>query len=152
MAPEPEKRRSAKRSDWINPRHVTKLTPEIQAEICGKIAPGSVSIRSAATSSGVSYESVKTWIRRGASGEEPYASFARAVECARGQAEVNLSAKALAGGKGSSVATWMLERRFREDYGPVNRLEHSGPDGGPIAHTDITKVSDEDLEKIIKGE
>jgi 20S proteasome alpha/beta subunit len=38
---------------------------------------------------------------------------------------VNLSTKALAGGKGSSVATWILERRFREDYGPVNRIDQT---------------------------
>ena len=31
---------------------------------------------------------------------------------------MNLTARALAGGNGSSQATWFLERRFRDEYGP----------------------------------
>jgi hypothetical protein len=31
----------------------------------------------------------------------------------------------LGGGQGSSGATWLLERRFREDYGPSQKVELS---------------------------
>jgi hypothetical protein len=151
MAQDPDKRQRAKRKPG-DIGNVTKLTPEVSATIC-KETELALSLEKAANLADVDLSTVKHWIKRGKeTGEEPYASFAIAIARARAQAAKNFTLIALSGRKGSDKATFFLERRFREDYGPVNRLEHSGPDGGPIAHTDITKVSDEDLAKIIKGE
>jgi hypothetical protein len=124
MAPEPEKRQRAKRKPGdIGP--VTKLTPEVSAKITSAIEK-TVSLAHAAASASIDHKTVQHWIKRGReTGDEPYASFAVAVDRARGQAVVNMTDLALAGGKGSSLATWFLERRYREEYGPVNRIDQT---------------------------
>jgi hypothetical protein len=72
----------------------------------------------AARANGISGSTFHDWMKKGADGIEPYASFREAVDRSSAQAVVNLTARALAGGNGSSQATWFLERRFRDDYGP----------------------------------
>jgi hypothetical protein len=42
---------------------------------------------------------------------------------------VKLTRKALAGGPGSSAATWKLERRFPQYYGAKQKVEIAGVDG-----------------------
>jgi len=57
----------------------------------------------------------------GADGTEPYQAFFSAVTRARAKAVGKLTRKALAGGKGSSLSVWFLERRFRKEYAPVSK-------------------------------
>ena len=108
-----------------------KLTPDVEGEIC-KALEISVPLKYAAEAAGVPESTVYLWLERGKKGNEPYARFAGAVTRARAKAVKNLTTVALQGGKGSSAATWFLERRYRTDYGPIQKLEHSGPDGSPM--------------------
>lgn len=94
----------------------SKLTPEIQAAICKHIEL-SVPEKYAAAANGIDESTFHEWMKKGAAGAEPYAAFSKAVSQARGWAAVNLTARALGGGPGASQATWLLERRFRDEYG-----------------------------------
>lgn len=76
------------------------------------------------------------WLQRGKRGESPFAEFVVAVECAKGKAVEKLTDRALAGGPGSAQATFLLERRYREEYGPAQRIEHAGSIGLPLAQND----------------
>jgi hypothetical protein len=108
-----------------------KIDDGVVTAICKALEIG-VPLRFAAESNGVSESTVHEWLRRGDAGEKPYADFSAAATRARAKAVLNLTTIALGGGKGSSAAQWFLERRYREHYGPIQRLEHSGPDGTPL--------------------
>jgi hypothetical protein len=124
MAPEPDKRQRAKRKPGdIGP--VTKLTPEVREQICVELC-FATPLKAASENACVDLSTVKHWIKRGKeTTDEPYVSFAVAVQQARGAAVCYLQRKALEGGKGSGAAMWTLERRHREDYGPVNRIDQT---------------------------
>lgn len=103
----------------------TLLTPEVQAAICAALERA-VPLKYAAMAAGVAERTVHEWVERGERGEAPYSAFAAAVACAKGKAVVNLTDKALTGGAGSAQATFLLERRYRDDYGAAQRIEHAG--------------------------
>jgi hypothetical protein len=94
----------------------------------------------AARANKVSESTFHDWMKKGAHGIEPYASLREAVDRSSAQAVVNLTARALAGGNGSSQATWFLERRFRDDYGP-QVLVGGVPDAAPIQIKNDLKIS-----------
>lgn len=106
-------------------------TPETQKAICDALEL-SVPDKYAAEANGIDERTLQKWVEKGADGTEPYASFRAAVTRARAKAVLNLTGRALRGEKGSAQATWFLERRYRKEYGPVQRIEHAGPDGGPL--------------------
>ncbi len=109
------------------------LTPEIVKAITDDMALA-MPFEHAVGRAGVNLATAYLWKRRGEAGEEPYATFAQAVTRARCQAVRVLTVRALTGGKGSSQATWFLERRYPKDYGSRQRLEITGNDGSPIEH------------------
>ncbi len=67
-------------------RH-TKLTSEVQQQICDASALG-VDRVAAANFAGVSYEAMRTWMRRGEEGEEPFAGFLVSLQKAEADAIV----------------------------------------------------------------
>jgi hypothetical protein len=98
----------------------TSLTPEVQATIVAAIEAGNYR-STAAASAGVHRNRLAEWEKRGESGEEPYASFACALQRAEAKSEMAALAKirdARAGTPGVSGAdvwtneAWFLERRF----------------------------------------
>jgi hypothetical protein len=104
-----------------------KLTQSVESRIC-RALKFAVSLRIAAESADVSNETVKSWMQRGETGEEPYASFVAAVNRARMEAVKNLTDIALGGGKGAANAEWLYLHR----YGPSaaqftegNAMEHN---------------------------
>ncbi len=98
----------------------SKLTPETQAAIVASIEAGNYRV-TAAAAAGVHRNRLAEWEKRGESGEEPYASFACALQKAEAKAEMGALAKirgAQSGTPGVSGAdvwtneAWFLERRF----------------------------------------
>lgn len=132
----------------------TLLTPELQSTICRALEL-SVPDKYAAESAGISDRAFREWCEQGESGREPYAAFLAAVTRARARAVVRLTLRAL---RGSSQATWLLERRYREDYGPVQKVQLGGdPDGAPLGVQRDTiaerldQLSVEELRAIARG-
>lgn len=72
-------------------------------------------LKLAAEAEGVAERTLYYWIER-------KVGFAAAVTRARAKGLKQLSEDARAGGKGSSAALWFIERRFRDDYGPVQKI------------------------------
>jgi hypothetical protein len=114
----------------------SKLTPEIQKAIC-KALELSVPEKYAAQANRISESTFHDWMKKGAAGIEPYAGFREAVEQSIAQAVVNLTARALSGGNGSSQAPWFLERRFRGEYGA--QVQVGGIAGGEPMRIDAER-------------
>jgi transposase len=93
-----------------------KLTPEIQDAICKQLEIG-IPQKYAARANGIDESTFHEWMKKGAAGIEPFAAFREAVERSSARAIGNLHARALAGGSGSSAATWLLDRRYPKEYG-----------------------------------
>lgn len=111
----------------------TRCTPEVVKRVADAIRGGNYA-NVAARYAGIGERSFYKWMERGATGEEPYAQFRQAVKDAEAQAEVrNVALIQQAAQAGTwQASAWYLERRYPARYGRRDRLEHSGPDGGPI--------------------
>lgn len=104
-----------------------KLTPEVHEAIVRQLQLNNY-IETAAAVAGVTSRSVRNWMRRGRAAivnrdrrpeEEVYASFARDVERAQGQAEARLLGTVTAATKDDwKAATWQLERKYPKRWGP----------------------------------
>ena len=103
------------------------LTPEVTQAICVQLELA-VPEKYASEMNGVDEDTFHGWMRKGAAGIEPYTGFRQAVSRARAKCIGNMHVRALSGGKGSSAALWMLERRFWREYAQHQRVELSTPD------------------------
>jgi hypothetical protein len=117
-----------------------KLTPEIEKAICKQLELA-VPEKYAAESNGVDESTFHDWMKKGAEGIKPYVDLYGAVKRARARAVGNLTARALAGGAGSSQATWFLERRYRKEYGP-QVLVGGVADAAPISIQNELRVAE----------
>jgi phage terminase small subunit len=73
-------------------------------------------IVTAARAAGVGERTLREWLARGASGEQPYASLSERLDEARAQAEArHVTQIAQAAGEDWRAASWMLERRLRAE-------------------------------------
>ena len=104
----------------------TLYTQDLAEAICKHLEIG-VPLGLAAEAEGVPRETAYTWEREDrkitASGVEMEDGFSRLVARAKGKGAVKLAGQALEGGKGSAMAGWMLERRYRDDYAPPRKEE-----------------------------
>jgi transposase-like protein len=115
----------------------TKLTEALVRDIAEAVAEG-MTYTLAAQLHGVTRKTLYNWLKAGedADGESPEAEFLHALKKAEAEgARVQL--RRVRGGEMNwQSGAWLLERRFRDDYGaPKVKHEHSGKDGGPIEHT-----------------
>lgn len=109
-----------------------------------KLLEEGVSERMSIQAVGIAASTFSVWMN----GDKPqHRAFADAVTRARARGAINLHRQAREGGKGSHGAMFILERRFREEYGAHQKIEHSGPDGGAIVG-EIRNMSTEELAKL----
>lgn len=110
----------------------SKLTPEIQNQICGYVNAG-VPIPTACGACGISWNTVATWLRKGRDGEKPYDQFVAAIEKAKHRWEAAAALRVTkASDRDWKAAAWMLERRRHETWGAREKLELTGKNGGAI--------------------
>jgi hypothetical protein len=107
-----------------------KLTAAVQKEICDALEL-SLTENLAAEAAGIHETTFYDWMRKGDDGIEPYQSFRDAVIRARARGAKNLIMRGLKGEKGSQQALWLLERRYRKEYGP-QLLVRGAPEAAPI--------------------
>lgn len=110
----------------------TKCTPEVTRQVVAYLTRG-LPIKTACIAAGIHPGAVREWIAKGKDGEEPYASFAEAVEVARAEfAAVHAGVINDAGRMGDwKASAWLLERRTgafikKEKVETEARVEHSG--------------------------
>ena len=82
----------------------------------------------AAAANGVDERLFRVWMQNGEKGIPQYVDFFTAVSRARAKAIPNMHVRALGGGKGSSAAMWLLERRHHDEYGPRTRVDYANVD------------------------
>jgi len=103
----------------------TKLTPELQQQICALIEETACSVYTAALSLGVAWPTIYFWERWGQEGKQPYVGFAQAVAQARAKSELEhvreFKKADRQGLRSTQYFPFILERRFANDYG--NRIK-----------------------------
>lgn len=106
----------------------SKLDKKVTDKIVSYLRAGSY-IETAAAASGITKQTLHSWLRRGADGEEPYAAFCEEVETAQAEGEVRcLALIASAAQKQWQAAAWLLERRYPEKYGRKDRRDEEKND------------------------
>ena len=143
----------------------TKLTAELQTEICDLLRAGNY-IETAAAFAGVSKQTLYDWIRRGKrelqrveaspgskirKKEAPFVEFLDAVERAQAMAEAeDIEILRRAARDDWKAAAWRLERKFPDKWGRKDRLaaelEHAGNVGLTIA---VDYGDDEDDDGVV---
>jgi hypothetical protein len=92
----------------------SKLIPEVQNAICEAIRHGST-YWAAAESSGIAYSTFNNWMQ---DPRPKYVKFLEAVKRANADALLDLVARINAASKVDwRAAAWILERRFKNDFG-----------------------------------
>lgn len=132
--------------------HRAQVPPETAHKICLFIRNGNA-IDVAAQCAGIHRDTFFDWMKRGRKGVAGYTQFVEDVDqaCATAEAlKVAVVHAAATSGKHWQAAAWWLERRRNNRWGRIDRLEHSGPDGRPIATVDVSKLSDEELADLAK--
>lgn len=114
----------------------TKLTPEVHARIVEMMSRGYFAETAAATA-GINARTLRKWLAKGARLKAgPFREFTDAVVAASAVAEHKAIDGILAAGdfdpKLWQAYAWFLTHRHPERWGAKNKVEVSGPDGGPI--------------------
>jgi transposase len=127
----------------------TKLTPEVQKRICDAIKAGNY-YEAAAAYADVDYRTFRNWMERGEkAGSGIYFQFFQSVARAEAEAEVRIVAQWQQQiPENWAAARDFLARRHPERWGPKEKREVSGPEGGPIEHNhhmDLSSLTDEEL-------
>ena len=111
----------------------TKLTPEVQTTIVNALAAGTY-LETAAKAAGINQDTLHSWLVNGArckSGIQK--EFSEAIKKALASAEIRFGATiALASQYQWQAAAWMLERRYPDRWGRIDRHEVTGEGGGAI--------------------
>lgn len=120
----------------------SKLTPERQKRIVDAIRAGNY-VETAAEYAGIGKTTFYRWMEQGEQASHGiYREFRDAVMRARAEAEArSVALIQKAAPDDWRAAAWWLERAFPDRWGPRQKLEHSGPEGGPIpAEVRVTLV------------
>jgi len=108
------------------------LSATLTKTLCDAIRMG-CSDRLACESAGISPATMYDYIARADSGEQPFVEFAEQVRAAKSkiaQAMVSVRTKAALGGDWRAAQAWLGAHRI--DECARERLEVSGPEGGPV--------------------
>lgn len=129
-----------------------KLTLELQTKICELIEAGNF-FNTAALLCHISKDTFQLWMRKGLQEESGiYHDFRVAVEEADAKSEADL----LSNIKQYTATDWkstefIMKKRHKKNWGDQDKtkVEISGPDGGPIATADYSKLTTTELEQIL---
>lgn len=123
----------------------TALTPAVQHRLVMALSL-SATYKLAAAYAGISVDALSNWLKRAATGEEPYAALAAAIAEAEGIAAVGLLAKIeQAANDGTwQAAAWKLERRWPQEFGRRS-LELVGKDGDNLSSNVIIYLPQKDV-------
>ena len=116
------------------------LTEEVADLLVASLRYGNY-VTVATRSAGINWDTFKGWMRRGATGEEPYAQLKERVEKARAEGQVRLVAiVAKAAETDWRAANWLLERQWPEQWGGVSVRVRTEAEAQP----EVEELTDED--------
>lgn len=119
-----------------------RLEPKRAEEILGYLRAGNY-VETACALAGVHPSTFYRWIERAddEKSDPKFREFRDAVTRARAEAEArNVALVQRAASDDWRAASWYLERSFPTKYGRRDRVEHSGPDGGPITLSGLAEM------------
>jgi len=136
----------------------TKLTEATLARFIALVRAGNYGT-CAAAAIGIKRQVFYRWLERGAADEAAgrntiFARFNTAYAQASAEAEAGCVATIRRASTDNwTAAAWLLERKFPDRWSRKERMEVSGPGGGPVESTqtvslDLTKLADADLEQL----
>lgn len=129
-----------------------KLTPALQAAICKLIRVG-VHPRTACAAEGIHRATYYEWRKRGEEGEEPFAAFLDATNCAlaavHGELEQGLVIASRADWR---AGAWLLSKRARDVYGDRHAVQVEGAEVRHSFRPLSPEVAEEIRRKILYGE
>lgn len=133
---------------WRKTGRRTLLNEKMRQQIVASIRLGAY-LWVAAAAAGIDPRTLLYWLQKGRDGIEPYIQLFHEVEEAQGFARLSAETRV----HRDDPKFWLRvgpgrERPDRPGWTEEARIEHSGPDGGPIEH-DI-KLDDDDLLKVAK--
>jgi hypothetical protein len=153
------KRRRGGRGEWV-----TKLTPEIIEEMGTAIRAGA-SFPTASMFVGITQSTLQRWLSDGRNAmgtmgphEEELQlriDLVRELDEALSSFKIDLTGSILQHGRDNWTAlAWLLERKFPQEFGRVQRIEHANPEGeafrvAPTPLFDPSKLTDEELDILI---
>lgn len=111
------------------------LTPKREARLMDAVKKG-MPLKQAAMLAGMSYETLNRWRIQGEAENAPteFRHFWQALRKSQALAMQSLVGRIrTASVTDWKAAAWLLERRHPDEFCRPQRLEHSGPGGGPIA-------------------
>ena len=137
-------------------RH-TKLTPQIQKEICDTIRATGCK-RDAALLAGITEGTLYNWVNRGKQAKSgKYLEFLKAIEKAELQFKNSLVASIRKSGRGDpergikpqwQANAWLLERMYPEEFAERKRIDVGNADGKPFRIEEIYVLPDSELAKL----
>lgn len=133
----------------------TKLTPELSAKLVALIEGGML-LEHAAAEVGIHRATLFRWLAEGEKedADELYAEFCDGCERARARAERavldELKMRSEPGAGDWKACQWRLQFMNPRRFKPADKHEVTGAEGGPVK-LDVTKLSDEELERIAAG-
>lgn len=117
----------------------SKRTPTVEERIVEAIKQG-MTYKLAAQYGGISYETLRNWLKQGEDGNEEYAAFFQAVQRAEAEgvlANLQFINKAM----DWRARAWVLEHRHADEYGSRNSLKITGDDDAPIAVRTVNLIA-----------
>lgn len=128
----------------------TKLTPELQAQICKHLLDGNF-VETVCDFVGIDKPTFYDWIKRGERGWQSdidggYVEFSNAVKRAISLIEMQTMGELKSGGMNWQAKAWWLERRHPDKWG--NR----GKNTNVNVNVDMSTLPDEILDKLANGE
>jgi transposase len=127
----------------------TILTSELRENFMRIIRNGN-SRRNACDAIGISERTLYVWQQRAE--KEPETEFFHFFQCLK-KAESEAERAAVSVIRSAmtehwQAAAWFLERKFPETWARKEKVEHSGPDGGPIQGQIVCGMTREQIRKI----
>jgi hypothetical protein len=178
LAPPVEGDAKTPAGDDLRPRdplegiYITKLSDEVTDRIVSAIRAGGT-METASRFAGVHARTMHRWLTVGrhalnragdtpellAEEEKPYVRFVEAIERALSEFKLALTTSIYSAGQGDKgqwqAHAWLGERRFPDEFGRRQRIDHANADGAPFAVTaapaiDTSKLTNEELDLLIE--
>lgn len=123
----------------------SKLTPEVQENICKTLSAG-VDFETACKREGIGRSTAYEWMERAKNDEEPYAGFFTAVDKSMADVKTGVTYCVLKAAKTQwQAGAWWL--KFQETRG-ATRIELTGRDGAPLTNQNNGQLSDQAVDQI----
>ena len=130
----------------MNMARPTKLTPELQKDICDIISRGNYA-KTACEYVDITEATYYDWKNKGEKAKSgKFFEFLKSIKKAEATARVlYLEVIRKAANDGTwQAAGWFLERKYPDEWGRKERTEITGKDGGPIEVKSYAIISPED--------